>query len=84
MAIFSEINSRSNYTNYRAFVHRRGHDERLGHAGRDYCRDFKYLSHDGDIRELDNWLHNEVESGFATGGDIEVYVPGFGWCIYDD
>lgn len=45
---------------------------------------YRYLSDTGDINELDQWLHNQVESGTATGGDVEMWVPGFGWCVYND
>ena len=65
----------SRTSHYRAFIYR---NEFNG------CREYKYLSDDGDIRELDDWLNDKVWSGYATGGDIEMYVPEFGWCIYED
>lgn len=50
------------------------------------CRypDYRYLSFDGDIRELDNWLDKQVSDGRATGGAVEAYVGGFGWTLYND
>ena len=45
---------------------------------------YRYLSDDGDINELVEWLENEVDNGRAVGGDVEIWIPGFGWCVYDD
>ena len=48
-----------------------------------YARsEMRYLSRNGDIQELRDWLDNEVNSGRATGGEIEVYLPRVGWVVY--
>lgn len=47
-------------------------------------RKWRYLSDDGDINELSDWVDNEVDAGRAVGGDIEMWVAGFGWVVYND
>lgn len=46
--------------------------------------DYRYLDDEGDIRELDAWIDDEVGSGRSCGAIVEMYVPHFGWVVYND
>ncbi len=63
----------SNTSHYRARTYKGANDGET-----------RYLANYGDLNELDAWLETEVHAGRATGGDIEMWVIGIGWCVYND